>query len=214
MSKKILIFMLLFSLGLIAASLYIMSTLDIEPKPKPTAKIINIITGIQGALNDQFQLQSTDGKAFTLDDLKNKYTILYFGFAHCPDICPVTVQKMSEASTLLSEKELSESQFIFISVDPKRDTLEDLNKFVGQFGNNVKGVTGSKEEIDKLSSSLQVYYAQMKDESANQDNYYVDHSSFIYLLNPDATLISQFTPKASAEEIAQQIKNEISKTAK
>lgn len=206
--------MLVFSLGLIAASLYIMSTLDVESKPKPMAKIINIISGNSGKTNDQFKLQSTDGKDFTFANLESKYTILYFGFAHCPDICPVTVQKMSEVAKLLDKKELNETQFIFVSVDPQRDSLKDLSEFVAQFGDNIKGVTGSKEEIDKLALSLQVYYAQMKDDPTNKDNYYVDHSSFIYLLNPNAMLVSQFTPKASPEEMAQQIKDKIAETVK
>lgn len=188
-----------------------MSTITPEEKPKPAAKIINVISSNnQFKVNKEFKLQATDGSDFTFSNLEDKYTIIYFGFSYCPDICPITLQRMSEASKLLSKEELEKTQFIFVSVDPSRDTLETLGKFITEF-DNIKGITGTKQEIDKLSSSLSVYYAKMEPSSENKNDYYVDHSSFAYLLNPNVDLISQFTIKASPEEIAQQLKNEIEK---
>ena len=209
MSKKVLAFILIFSLGLIVASLYIISTIDPGVKPKPTAEVVNV-TALDIKVNDQFKLQYTDGKEFSFANLQNKFTLIYFGFTHCPDICPATLVKMKEAISMLSAQELDRLQFIFVSIDPARDTMLNLHQFVSQFDDHIQAVTGSQEELDKLALSLKAYYAknmgQVKDAAGEHGDYYVDHSSFIYLLNPKVELISQFTPNALAEDLAKQIK--------
>ncbi len=210
MSKRILIFITLFSLGLIAISLYLISTLDPGAKPKPSAEVINAAS-LNIKVDTPFHLKYSDNKDFNLSDLQNKFTIIYFGFAHCPDICPATLSKMKEAIDLLTVKDLEKIHFIFISIDPERDRLADLNTFITQFGGNIKAVSGEKEELDKLASSLKVYYAKAVENNTVGDEYYVDHSSFIYFLNPKAELISQFTPNASAQDIAKEIMEKITK---
>jgi protein SCO1/2 len=202
MSKKTLIFMTIFSLGLVAFSLYIIKTLDPGVKPKPTSEVMNV-TSLDMKLDGTFKLKNTDGSDFTVANLENKFTLLYFGFAHCPDICPETLLKIKKTIELMGEKEKKDAQFIFVSIDPNRDNMVDLENFVKQFGNSIKAITGEKAELDKLTNSLKVYYGAQ--ESKTGDDYYVDHSSFMYLLNPQAELISQFTPNAAAEDVAKQI---------
>ena len=133
--------------------------------------------------------------------------MLYFGFSYCPDICPITVQKLSEVSSLLDPNLQDKTQFIFVSVDPERDDNSALKKFTEQFDHKILGLTGDKSEIDKLASSLKVYYSA--DQKKENGSYYVDHSSFIYLLSPDMKLICQFTHDASATEIFEQLKKVI-----
>ncbi len=113
---------------------------------------------------------------------------------------------MKEAIDLLTVKEIDQAQFIFVSIDPARDNMDDLNAFTAQFGSHIQGATGSQAELDKLALSLKAYYAKA---GSQDNNYYVDHSSFVYLLDPKAELVSQFTPEVSAEEMAQQIKMKI-----
>ena len=199
MSKKAIIFITLFSLALIFGSLYIISTLDPGKKAKHTSEVINVIhTNV--AVNKDFILQSDNDQEFNYKNLEGKFTLMYFGFSYCPDICPTTLQKLSEIANSLSNKSLDNIQFIFVSVDPSRDDLNTLKQFTSQFSDRVLGVTGTKEEIDKLSSSLKVYYA--KADGTTEDNYYVDHSSFIYLIDPEVKLISQFASSASQEDIS------------
>jgi protein SCO1 len=204
MSKKALIFMTLFSLALIAGSFYIISTLDPGTKAKPSSEVINVIHA-NIVVSDNFTLQSEDGQKFDYTNLKDKFTLMYFGFSYCPDICPTILQKLSEVANSLDNSLLDKIQFIFVSVDPSRDDLTTLKQFTSQFGDRVLGITGEKEEIDKLTSSLKVYYAQ----ADNTDNYYVDHSSFIYLINPQVKLISQFSSSASVEDISRSINDQI-----
>ena len=209
MSKKVLIFMVAFSLILITASLYIINTMDQLEKPKPVAEIItNISSEIK--INDQFKLKFTDGKDFTFANLQNKFTVLYFGFSYCPDVCPIMLRHMLRTADLLGAINLLKVQFIFVSVDPARDTPETLAKFTKENGGDVvKAVTGSEEEINKLTLSLKAYHAKIDNKDEKQENYYVDHSAFIYFINPKAELISQFSPKALPQDMAEEIKYKI-----
>lgn len=211
MSKKMLIFITIFSVLLIVISLYLIKTLDPGEKPKPVSEVMNV-TSMNLKITDPFKLTFSDNSDFDLSSLKDKFTVIYFGFAQCPDICPATLLKIKDSIDLLTVADFDKVQFIFVSIDPERDSSSDLNEFIKQFGNNIKAASGDKDELEKLTSALKVYYAKSVDKSADMDNnYYVDHSSFIYLLNPHAELISQFTPNASAADIAKEIKDKITK---
>lgn len=207
MSKKALVLMVLFSLILIISSLYIIKTLDPGEKPKPVSEITNIPANTI-VVNTDFKLVSDNGKEFNYNNLKGKYSIVYLGFTYCPDICPVILQQLSKLADSFEESKLDKIQFLFVSVDPSRDTPENLNNFVSQFSSKVIGITGDKTEIDKLVSSLKGYYAKV-DNKEDPNNYYVDHSSFIYLLDPQANLVSQFTSGASAEEMYRSLKDRL-----
>ena len=209
MSKKALILMVLFSVLLIISSLYVIKTLDPGDKPKPTAEITNIPANTI-IISQDFKLISEDGKEFNYNNLKDKFTIIYFGFSYCPDVCPLILQKLSDVANSMTQDQLDKVQFIFVSVDPSRDTPEALKIFVSQFSDKVHGLTGDKTQIDKLVSSMKGYYAKVENKEEN-NNYYVDHSSFIYLLDPEVNLVSQFTSAATIEEIAKSLKERISK---
>ena len=209
MSKKALIAMVLFSLLLIISSLYVIKTLDPGVKPKPTSEITNIPANTI-VVNTEFKLISDNGAEFTYNNLKDKFTLVYFGFSYCPDVCPVILQKLGEIAKSLNQEQLDKAQFLFVSVDPSRDTPENLKEFVTQFSDKVQGVTGDKAEIDKLVLSMKGYYAKV-DNKEDSGNYYVDHSSFIYLLDPQVNLVSQFTSAATVEEISKSLKERISK---
>lgn len=207
MSKKALIVMVLFSLLLIILSLYTINMLDPGEKAKPMSEVINVPAN-NIIIDQDFKLISDDGKDFDYNNLKGKYSLVYLGFSYCPDVCPTVIQKLAEVSKMIDEKDLERVQFIFVSVDPERDTLQTLKAFVSQFGDKIKGVTGKKEEIDKLVSSLKGYYAKI-DNKDDAENYYVDHSSFVYLLDPNANMVTQFTMSASAKEIADNLQSKL-----
>lgn|GEM_PF-1346940 len=207
MNKKIITLIMLSSLCIMAVSLYIMSTLDIETKPKPTAEITNIISG-KTKITEKFKLHDSDGNEFGNINLLNKFTLVYFGFARCPDLCPYTLNKFREAASLLAVADIDQIQFVFVSIDPERDDNSSLRDFVTESGGkNVMAVTGKESELDKFVQSLKAYYA--KDDKKNDKNYYVDHTSFVYLINPKAELITQFSQSASGMEIANKVKKEI-----
>ncbi|MDZ7825473.1 MAG: SCO family protein [Gammaproteobacteria bacterium] len=138
---------------------------------------------------EPFELTGSNGEPFTREDLVGQWTFAYFGFTHCPDICPVTLSVMGRARQQLLEAESGKEseagafQGIMVSVDPERDTPEVLEEFVTYFSPDFVGVTGSREEIAELAGQVSVAFAAMPDPDA-PDGYVVDHTGNIVIINP------------------------------
>lgn len=204
MKNSTIVLIVLASLSVMALSFYLIYKLDPGQKAKPTSEITNIISRQEPI--QSFSLVDTKGNIFTDKNLQGKFTVLYFGFATCPDICPYSLEKFRKLSNMIPEEFQSKIQFVFVSIDPQRDDTKTLTQFVNDFGGDkVIGVTGSEEDLTKLSNSLKVYFAKQSDDG--KGNYYVDHTSFIYLLDPEAKLISQFSYNAKVDEMIQSINN-------
>jgi protein SCO1/2 len=107
----------------------------------------------------QFSLRDHDGALFNNESLNGHWSLIFFGFTNCPDICPATLQQLTIArKRVLGEGKSSFPDIILISVDPERDTPEVMAEYVANFGDGITGVTGSLEEIRELTSSLGVYF--------------------------------------------------------
>lgn len=202
MSTKGIIGITIFSLALILISFYLINTIDPGKKAKVAISPIIDMTKNDLSVNTSFTLEDDKGSVFNYSNLEGKFSLIYFGFSYCPDICPLTLQKLSQVSSSLKDAN-NNIQFIFVSVDPQRDDLQTLQKFTEEFDNKIIGVTGTKEEIEKLASSLKVYYAATN--NTDNKNYFVDHSSFIYLVNQSGKLLYQFTQDATAQQISEQL---------
>ena len=138
-------------------------------------------------------LTKDDGSTVTLDDLKGKWHLLFFGYTHCPDVCPVTMGVLAQAKKIATENNHMFPQVIFISVDPARDRVEMLAEYVQYFDKDFIGVTGDDELIKALTLQLSVVYMKMAAEEGT-DDYLVDHSSALLLLDPEGQLIAFFNP--------------------
>lgn len=201
MSKKILIFMVLFSLALIAGSLYVISTLDPEAKPKPAEGVINV-SAANIRLEHDFNLKNTDGSPFNRENLLGKYSLVYFGYTYCPDICPITLGRIKTVMEKLSSEDFKKIQFVFVSIDMARDNAEAVRSFIDEYGDNrMIGVIGDESEIDKIALDLKVYHAKDSEES-----YRVNHTSYLYLVNPKGELVMQFAHDAKVSDILEQIR--------
>ncbi|HSG88457.1 MAG TPA: SCO family protein [Pseudomonadales bacterium] len=131
-----------------------------------------------------FELQSSKGGSFARDDLAGHWTFAYFGFTHCPDICPVTLSVMGQARARLLEGEGAEAfEGMMVSVDPARDTPEALAEFVDYFSPAFVGLTGTREEIAALAAEVSVAFAAVPSED-DADGYVVDHTGNIVVFNP------------------------------
>ncbi len=140
-----------------------------------------------------------------LSDLKGKVVLMFFGYTHCPDVCPTALQTLSKTMELLSEEERSRVQVVFVSVDPERDTPEIAQKYAEYFYPTFMGLTGTPEEIRKVAKDYMVYYEKVKGQSEGE--YLVDHTAFIYLITPDGTLKLIYTStRQKPELIAEDIK--------
>jgi protein SCO1 len=128
---------------------------------------------------------------------------VFFGFTHCPDICPAELQVIAAALDRLGDK-ASKIVHIFISLDPERDTPEIMTAFVKSFGPNFVGLTGSPEAIAAAAKAYRIAYTKVENKSSPQD-YSVDHSALVYLMDPDGNYLAHFAYGMSAQEMAEKL---------
>jgi len=145
------------------------------------------------------ELSKDNGKAFTLDDLKGHWSLLFFGYTNCPDICPVTLGVVAQAKKAALAINHMFPDVIFVSVDPDRDKVDMLADYVQYFDKDFIGVTGDKAMIKALTLQMSVVYMKVpvdNDTSVNSDDstYNVDHSSSLLLVNPEGKLVAFFNP--------------------
>lgn len=131
-----------------------------------------------------FELVRHDGRPFTEADLRGRWTFAYFGFTHCPDICPVSLAVLAEARRQLAEAEAQDRfDVVLFTVDPERDTPEVLETFVTYFDPDFVGVTGEHAAIAALARDVSVAFARVPSET-DADGYVVDHTGNIVIFNP------------------------------
>lgn len=149
-----------------------------------------------------FSLTNHLGEAVTEKNYDGQYKLIYFGFTYCPAICPTELQKISRVMSALEKKQPAAAktvQPLFITVDPERDTQAVMKEYVSLFHPKLVGLTGTKAQIDFVKKSYRIFATKVKDESAN--DYTVDHSSFIYLMGPDNTLLGMYRASDTPDEI-------------
>ncbi|XP_043944584.1 protein SCO2 homolog, mitochondrial [Protopterus annectens] len=152
-----------------------------------------------------FSLLDHNGKPRTKKDFFGKWVLMYFGFTHCPDICPDELTKMCEVVRILEkDPKLPEIQPIFVTVDPERDDVAAMAKYVKDFHPRLLGLTGTPEQVKEAGKDYRVYFsAGPKDED---NDYIVDHTIITYLLNPDGLFIDYYNRTKSDREIAESIR--------
>ncbi|EAZ21820.1 protein SCO1 homolog 1, mitochondrial isoform X1 [Oryza sativa Japonica Group] len=158
------------------------------------------------AIGGPFNLLNHDGKPVTQKDFFGKWTLLYFGFTHCPDICPDELQKMALAIDKIKEKAKMEVVPVFITVDPERDTVEQVRDYVNEFHPNLIGLTGTTDEIRKVARAYRVYYMKTEEEGSD---YLVDHSIVMYLMNPKMEFVKFYGKNYDADSLADGIIKEL-----
>jgi protein SCO1/2 len=136
-------------------------------------------------------LLKDDGSDFTLEDLTGHWSLLFFGYTHCPDVCPVTMGVLAQTKEIALADNQAFPEVFFISVDPDRDKVEMLGEYVQYFDKDFIGVTGDDSLIKALTLQMSVVYMKMADDDASSESdYLVDHSSALLLLNPDGKLVA------------------------
>ncbi|KAL2102565.1 hypothetical protein ACEWY4_001733 [Coilia grayii] len=153
-----------------------------------------------------FSLLDHEGRRRSKRDFLGGWTLLYFGFTHCPDICPDELDKMSSVVRILDEDAgLPRVQPLFITVDPERDDVAAMRRYVRDFHPRLIGLTGTTEEVKQAGRDYRVYAsAGPKDEDGD---YIVDHTILIYLVNPDGLFLDYYNRMKDDKQIAQSIRN-------
>jgi cytochrome oxidase Cu insertion factor (SCO1/SenC/PrrC family) len=199
---------------LLIASVILLGTLamlalympSMRPQATPTGEAAGVV-----AIGGPFSLVDGSGKTFTDVDLKGRYALIFFGFTHCPDICPLTLQAMTDAVTQAGPAGERVTP-VFISVDPERDTVEAVGSYVGAFHPRFVGLTGTPEQVAGATKAYRVFArkAPVKDnEGKDTAEYTVEHSGMIFLMNPDGRYVTHFSNGTSVEDMAAYIRREV-----
>jgi len=153
-----------------------------------------------------FALTDHKNRVFDLAGLKGKWSFLFFGFTHCPDICPTTLAILARARDNIAKSKVGaeDVQFVFISVDPNRDTAGKLGQYVAYFDTTFLGVTGNDAQIGNLARQLGApYQVEFK---LGMESYPVYHTTTVFLVDPRARYHAMFTPPLDAETISRRFK--------
>lgn len=159
-----------------------------------------VVTSGTALVGGPFELVGKDGKTVTDEDFRGRHMLVFFGFTHCPDICPAELQIMASALETLGP-EGENIVPIFITLDPERDTPEAVTAYVENFGPNFVGLTGSPEAIDKAAKAYRVTYKKFQDETTG-DSYSIDHSALVYLMSPDGDYVTHIPYGTPPEKMA------------
>jgi protein SCO1/2 len=168
----------------------------------------------QGSLIDppveapQFELRDVDGQRFRLSDLNGQVVIIFFGYTSCPDVCPVTLTEFLRVRSKLGDQ-AEKVSFVFVTVDPERDTPERMKKYLTNFDPAIIGLTGEREGLESVWASYGVYEAKV--DGGSESNYLVDHSSRIYVIDEAGNLLLTYLFGTDYQVIAEDVRHLVSK---
>ena len=148
----------------------------------------------------EFNLVSATGNPVNQSVFEDQWSLVFFGFTHCPDVCPITLQVMKEIVANLEEQQLTAPQIVFVSIDPARDTPEIMEKYIGYFDKDFVGITGDVNAVLKFTSSLGIV-ASFTANATDPENYGVDHTASLLLIDPQGRVKAKVTPPHEAEKI-------------
>jgi protein SCO1/2 len=147
-----------------------------------------------------FELLDHHGDAFTPESLRGQWSFVFFGYTHCPDVCPTTLSVLNSVATRLADAP-DAAQFVFVTVDPERDTPEVLNRYVTYFNGEFVGVTGEPAAIGELTRQLGILHMRVEGQD-DATSYLVDHTASVLLFNPEGQFQGLFSPPLDADTIA------------
>ena len=162
---------------------------------------VNIDKGVQttaNLINGQFSLIDHNGKKRTHRDFLGRYTLVYFGYTFCPDICPQALTNLSQALYALKNK-AHNINVLFITFDPERDTPPELARYLENFHPQIIALTGNTDAVEKAAQGFRVYYA--KSQSSSDSDYLLDHTSIIYVMNKRGRYVTSFNHETSPKDI-------------
>ncbi len=156
----------------------------------PELQVTNVYPDTK--LLPEFNLINHQGQAFTNESLQDKWSIVFFGYTFCPDICPTTMAALAQSYKQLSVEQQNRVQFVFVSVDPERDTVDILSKYVPFYNPDFIGITGENEGLLDFAMSLGAAYMKLP----SGDSYMMSHSSTVFIVDPKGQRLGQFSRSA------------------
>ncbi len=184
----------------VALYFFLASPIVTKPGPKELQKHENL-----AHIGGEFTLTDQDGNEFKSSSLIGKPSMIYFGFTYCPDICPATLQKISSVMDTLDKYQIPVNP-VFITVDPARDNVALLKLYSTNFHHKFVALTGTAEQIKEVADLFKVYYEVMPGSDKGRNDYLVNHTSFIYLMDKNGKYVKHFDLAAKPEEIIEFIR--------
>ena len=197
MSKRNIIFILFILFGISGLFAYFQSLPSLLEK-KPTLVTGKILARPMEI--DQFELIDQNNDAFNNKSLQGGWTVLFFGYTNCPDVCPTTIYKLAEIKNEIKE-ELPSTDFntVLVTLDPDRDSTERLYEYIGYFDETMLGVTGTYENIQSFTSSLSVFYQRIN----KVEGYDFNHTASIFVFDKNGSLFATMSPANTIGELTE-----------
>jgi len=155
----------------------------------------------------EFELKGHDGVVRTEEDFRGKWTLVFFGFTNCPDVCPTTLAEIAAVMNDLRQQ-ADLVQPLFISVDSDRDRPEELAEYVPQFHPSILGLAGTPEQIEAAAASFKIFYERVQEETA-PDGYTMGHTSQVFLFDPEGAFVRLYGYGTPAPEITADLRARI-----
>ncbi len=197
-------------IAVLAFIVFNLSMFVVQAQQRQPAQLLSATVLSQPRTVSPFDLKDTKNQPFTNKNLTDHWTLLFFGFTRCAQVCPNTLTLLNNVYTRLQQNKQPLPQVVFVSIDPDRDTLTRIGQFVAAFNPNFQGVTGSTTQVDKLMEevgvmSMKVNKPDVKGKAAAKDDYEIEHSGTILLFDPAGKLYAVFTTPHDAASIAQDL---------
>ncbi|MGH1479279.1 MAG: SCO family protein [Geminicoccales bacterium] len=154
-----------------------------------------------------FTLTDHSGARVSEQTFAGQFTLIFFGYTYCPDVCPTELQTMTDALGLLGQKAERVTP-IFVTVDPERDTVEQMASYVANFHSRLVGLTGTEQDIRDMAKTFRIYYAKAENYDPGTD-YLMSHSSIVYLMGPTNEFLTHFSHGTNAREMADGIEKHL-----
>jgi protein SCO1 len=157
------------------------------------------------AVGGPFQLVDQNGKTVTDADLKGRPFLVFFGFTHCPDVCPTTLFEVSEVLRQLGS-DADRTRALFVTVDPERDTPDKLKDYLASFDPHLIGLTGTPEEVERVLKAYRVYYKKVPTDGGG---YTMDHTALVYLMDKQGRFVAPFNLRQGPAEAAANLRRHL-----
>ena len=176
------------------------------PGMRPQPQSATTFTG-QAALGGAFTLENTKGEPVTESVLSGHYSLIYFGYTFCPDICPLALQNMTQALQMAGPV-ADDVLPVFITIDPERDTKEVIAAYLGHFHPRMIGLTGTPEQLREVERLYRVYAAKSAGSEGKAD-YMMDHTGYVYLMDRAGKYVTHFPKDATSKDISARLRREL-----
>lgn len=162
-------------------------------------------------LGGPFALINQDGVPVTDATFRDQFVLLYFGFTFCPDICPNEINKVTEVMNEIGDQNSFDTKPVFVTIDPNRDTIGQLKYYSQDFDPRFTWLTGPSSQIQEIAKSYRVFTGKVDEGEEDDGDYLVDHSSFMYLIDPSGECIDFYGKSQHVEDIARSINRHMRK---